>query len=325
MTRYLIAVALCAAAPSLAAAHAALDGEAVPGRAAELSVRIGHGCDGAPVTAVEVELPDGFAGIRPMAKPGWDIAVTGRTIRWSGGALDDAHYDRFAFRARASAEVAHETPVPVRQFCGDVEVAWIEIAAAGQDPHDLPFPAPLLKVAGAAVAGPDHGHAHGQAHGSAEGAAMLGDLSVADAFARAPAAPGGASAAYMTIRTAGAADRLLAASSPDAARVELHTHTVDEAGVARMREVEAIDVAPDAPAELKPGGLHVMLMGPRADLEAGQTIALTLQFETAGEVTVAVPVVAAGRGQAAGHDHSQEHNHDHGHDHGHGEGHGHGD
>jgi copper(I)-binding protein/uncharacterized protein YcnI len=314
MNRTLFAAILCVATPGLALPHAALDGEVVPGNAAELSVRIGHGCDGMDVTAVEVELPEGLAGIRPMAKPGWDIAVDGRTIRWSGASLSDAHYDRFPFRARAAAEVADGTPVPVRQFCGDVEVAWIEVAAPGQNPHDLPFPAPLLKVAGVAAAPADHHHGHGQA--ASEGAAALGDLTIADAYARAPAAPGGASAAYMTISTTGTADRLVAASSPDAARVELHTHILDDAGVARMREVEAIDVSRDAPAELKPGGLHVMLMGPRPDMAAGQTISLTLTFETAGEVTLQAPVIAAGRGQAAGHDH------DHGHDHGHGHSHG---
>ncbi|MFN3614336.1 MAG: copper chaperone PCu(A)C [Rubrimonas sp.] len=271
MNLFKFAAALCAAAPGFAVAHAALDGEAAPGHVSELAVRIGHGCDGLDVTGLEPELPEGFVGLRPMRKPGWTVAVC--------------------------------------QFCGDVEVAWTDLAAPGQHHLDLPFPAPVLKVAGGVPVATDHHHAHA----AAEGAAKIGDLAIANAFARAPAAPGGASAAYLTITTTGAADRLIAASSPDAARVELHDHVVDDAGVARMREVEAIDVRPDAPAELKPGGLHVMLMGPRADMAAGQAITLTLTFETAGEVTFDVPVIAAGRGQADAHGgHGQHHGHSHG-------------
>lgn len=124
--------------------------------------------------------------------------------------------------------------------------------------------------------------------------ASLGHLTIAEAFARAAAVTGGASAAYMTITTEGDADRLIAASSPAAMRVELHTHEVDASGVARMRQVPAIPVQADTPAVLAPGGLHVMLMGLTAPLVAGDSIELTLTFEAAGSVTVTVPVHAAG-------------------------------
>jgi Uncharacterized protein conserved in bacteria len=108
---------------------------------------------------------------------------------------------------------------------------------------------------------------------------------------------GGASAAYLTIETGGASDRLVAAASPAAARVELHEHILED-GVAKMREVAAgIPVAPDAPAVLEPGGYHVMLMGLTAPLAEGDAIDLTLTFEAAGEITVTVPV----RAMAAGH------------------------
>ena len=124
--------------------------------------------------------------------------------------------------------------------------------------------------------------------------ATIGALTVTDAYARAAAVPGGASAAYMTIATSGDADRLVSAASPAAMRVELHTHEVDAQGVARMRQVPAIPVAGDAPAMLKPGGLHVMLMGLTAPLAEGDSIELTLTFEHAGAVTMTVPVRAAG-------------------------------
>lgn len=145
----------------------------------------------------------------------------------------------------------------------------------------------LALLSAVPLAAHDHGHAHGAV-------VTLGPLRVSDAYARAAAVPGGASAAYMTIETTGAPDRLIAAESPAAMRVELHTHTVDADGVARMRQVPAIPVAGGAPAMLEPGGLHVMLMGLAAPLAEGDSVSLTLRFEAAGAVTFDVPVRAAG-------------------------------
>ena len=123
---------------------------------------------------------------------------------------------------------------------------------------------------------------------------------VEGAFARAAAASGGASAAYMTITTEGAADRLIAAASPAARKVELHTHTLDDQGVARMRQVQAIAVEPGESTVLRPGGLHVMLMGLTQELAEGGTVDLTLTFEQAGDVTLTVPVVRVGGGMGHG-------------------------
>ena len=123
-----------------------------------------------------------------------------------------------------------------------------------------------------------------------------GPITVADAYARSAAATGGASAAYMAITIAEGSDRLIAAASPVAARVELHTHEMDASGVARMRQVPAIEVTADAPARLQPGGLHVMLMGLTAPLEEGASIDLTLTFEAAGELSLTVPVRAVTSG-----------------------------
>lgn len=120
----------------------------------------------------------------------------------------------------------------------------------------------------------------------------FGDLTIDHPWARASAIAN--SAAYMVITTKGdAPDRLVAASSPVAATVELHTHVV-EGDVMRMRPVKAIDIDPGAPAVLAPGGLHVMLMGLKGPLEEGKRFPLTLTFEKAGPVTIDVPVAAAG-------------------------------
>jgi copper(I)-binding protein len=114
-------------------------------------------------------------------------------------------------------------------------------------------------------------------------------------------------AAYMTlVNTGQAADRLVGASGEVSATVELHTHLM-EGGMMKMRPVEAIEIKPGEPAVLKPGGLHLMLIGLKKPLVAGQTFPLRLRFEKAGEIPVAVKVGQTGSGDGAEHSHHQDH------------------
>ncbi len=121
-------------------------------------------------------------------------------------------------------------------------------------------------------------------------AAELGTIQIEAPWAREspPAAMNGA--AYMTlINTGHEADRLLSVTGDVAATIELHTHLIEN-NVMKMRKVDAIEVAPGEPTKLKPGGLHVMLIGLKQPLAAGQTFPLTLKFEKAGETSVQVTV-----------------------------------
>ncbi|MFN3565651.1 MAG: copper chaperone PCu(A)C [Burkholderiaceae bacterium] len=133
-------------------------------------------------------------------------------------------------------------------------------------------------LAAASFAAFAHNHGH-----------RAGDLTIEDAWARASAGGQTNGAAYLKIKNAGATDKLIAASAPVAEVVELHTHAMDGTTM-RMRKVDAIDVAGGATTELKPGGLHVMLIGLKAPLKAGTKFPLTLKFDRAGEVKVDVEV-----------------------------------
>ncbi|MDQ3056765.1 MAG: copper chaperone PCu(A)C [Pseudomonadota bacterium] len=66
-------------------------------------------------------------------------------------------------------------------------------------------------------------------------------------------------------------------------------------GMSRMREVSELRVAPDDAAVLKPGGLHLMLMQPRAPLKAGSKIAVEFELSDGrtllGEFEVRKPVL----------------------------------
>jgi copper(I)-binding protein len=128
--------------------------------------------------------------------------------------------------------------------------------------------------------------------------AKVGDLVIMEPWARATIGQVKTGAVYLTVINHGAAgDRLLALSTPVAAKAQLHSNIVD-AGVMKMRPVEAIDIEAKGSTALEPGGVHVMLMGVRNPLEEGDVFPMTLTFETAGSVDVEVHVqgIAAMRG-----------------------------
>ena len=62
----------------------------------------------------------------------------------------------------------------------------------------------------------------------------------------------------------------------------------------RMHPVEIIEITPDAPTTLQPGGMHVMLMGLEAALVQGTTFPMTLTFERAGDIDIQVNVQGPG-------------------------------
>ncbi len=97
------------------------------------------------------------------------------------------------------------------------------------------------------------------------------------------------SAAFMTLRNSGPAVAVVAAESPVAEIVELHTHIHDK-GVMRMRKIDKIDVPAGGEVTLQPGGLHVMLLGLKQDLNEGDTITVTLKFNDGSSKVIEAPV-----------------------------------
>jgi len=137
--------------------------------------------------------------------------------------------------------------------------------------------------------------------------ARIGDIEIRHPFATPSLAGTRNGAAYFVkLENTGArADRLLRANTPAAERVELHTMAVDAQGVMRMREVEAIELAPKASIAMQPGsGFHLMLMALKQPLLEGASFPMTLEFERAGKVEVKVVVqVPKARDGAAPHKH----------------------
>lgn len=311
--------ALAAFATSPAHAHATLETAATAPGSYKAVLRIPHGCDGQATNKVRVELPEGFIGAKPMPKPGWSLAIeTGnyastyslhgrevssgaKVVTWSDGALDDAHYDEFTVSGTlAGVEEGTTLFFNTFQYCADGEVAWTEIPQPGQDPHALAHPAPGVTILAAA-----EGHDHHHGHGGPE-AIVAGALEISSPWVRAmlPGQPAGGG--YLTVvNTGDEADRLVAASSPAAGRVEIHTmEVVDDVMV--MRPVEGgLEIPAGGTVELKPGGLHLMFMEVAEPFADGDMVDVQLEFEKAGSVEVSFAVRTAHGGDD--HDHHHDH------------------
>ena len=120
--------------------------------------------------------------------------------------------------------------------------------------------------------------------------AMAGDLTVTSAWAR--ATPPGAAMGVIYFRIDNGStksDRLLKLRTSVATGAGIHRTEIVE-GIARMREVAVLHVASGEKVEFAPGGLHVMLMGLKKPLVAGQKFELELLFEVAGPRRVVVTV-----------------------------------
>ncbi len=120
----------------------------------------------------------------------------------------------------------------------------------------------------------------------------LADIEIKDAYARAAMPTAMAGAAFMQIVNTGSEDdRLIAAASDVAKKVELHTHIAKGDGIMQMVEVEeGFPVAAGQTHMLKRGGDHVMFMGLNGPMNDGNTVTVTLTFEKAGDIVVDIPV-----------------------------------
>jgi copper(I)-binding protein len=132
----------------------------------------------------------------------------------------------------------------------------------------------------------------------------IGTLQIGNPWTRATPKGSTVAGAYMKITNQGSApDRLVGGSAAVAGRFEVHSMVMEQ-GVAKMRPVEGgLEIKPGETVELKPGSLHVMLMGLKQPLEKGQKVKGTLQFEKAGKVEIEYAVEALGVSTPAKHGH----------------------
>ncbi len=161
--------------------HVVLDEPvAMAGANYKATLRVGHGCEGAPTTAITVLIPSGFQGAQPKFKPGWVLTVQrdklaqpysshGKTvledvseITWTAAsrehALPDAFFDEFVLRGGLPQD-AQALWFKVLQTCENGRNDWTQIPAQGLSTKGLKFPAALLELIPSGPAG-QGGHQH---------------------------------------------------------------------------------------------------------------------------------------------------------------------
>ncbi|RAH99892.1 copper resistance protein CopZ [Acuticoccus sediminis] len=313
-----LAALLATTLPALS--HATFEiGEAPANSTYKAVLRVPHGCDGQPTNTVSVRIPEGFIDVKPMPKAGWtlstktsdyartydlwgsDVSSGVTEVVWSGGDLPDEYYDEFVFRGRITGfEAGTVLPFKVVQECPDGQVAWVNVAAPGEDAHDIDHPAPTVTIAASDAPAPAHGHGQGHAHGE-QAAAVPATLDIETVWMRQP--PPGASVAggYLTVTNTGDTDDTLLGGTIGFARtVEVHEMAVTN-GVMTMQEVEGGLVIPAGETvTLAPGGYHLMMLGLSGAPKAGETVPITLRFEHAGPVELMMEVAPIGATKPAG-------------------------
>lgn len=119
-------------------------------------------------------------------------------------------------------------------------------------------------------------------------------LSVEGAWVRLAALPDRPGAAYFTIRSGGRGDRLLALSSPEAGRIELHETMAAGAGTASMRPLAGANVPAGGSLAFAPDGRHAMLFDLSPRVRSGGTLPLRFRFASGRRLAADAVVVGAG-------------------------------
>ena len=99
-------------------------------------------------------------------------------------------------------------------------------------------------------------------------------------------------AGYMTLVNVGSEEATLVKVESEAFdEIEIHEMAMVD-GLMSMREITNLVIPANGQTRLKPGGMHLMLMGPRQNMTAGQKVDMTLTFKSERKQTVPVGVFA---------------------------------
>jgi hypothetical protein len=118
-------------------------------------------------------------------------------------------------------------------------------------------------------------------------------------------------AGYFTIMNhSGKSAEIVGASSDKFEKVELHK-SVQEGGVAKMVAQPSVEVGKHATVKFQPGGLHLMLINPKAPLKAGDKVDITLKLKKGEDMKMTAVVKKGGSMEGHDHEHMEHMHHDH--------------
>jgi copper(I)-binding protein len=96
----------------------------------------------------------------------------------------------------------------------------------------------------------------------------------------------------MTLVNVGSEDiRLTSIQSDSFDAVEVHEMAMVD-GLMEMREITNLVIPAQTQVTLAPGGMHLMLKGPRQHFESGQRLDMVLNFESGEEQIISILVAA---------------------------------
>ncbi len=124
---------------------------------------------------------------------------------------------------------------------------------------------------------------------------------ISDVWVKATIPGSNVSAAYLRIKSAKTV-KLVKAETAVANIAELHSMNMKD-GVMEMKAESSFNVSAGKTIELKPGGMHIMLMQVAKPIKAGDKVPLTLTFDTGGGNSLVMNVEAIARAQSAHHAH----------------------
>lgn len=108
--------------------------------------------------------------------------------------------------------------------------------------------------------------------------AQSAEVTVSNATVRLPLPGKSLSAAYLSMsNTSSQSIALVAVRSPWYDSIELHQHRMTD-GMMRMEQTDKIEIAAGQTVHLQPGGLHLMLFGPKQQLSLQHQVPLELQW-----------------------------------------------
>ena len=102
--------------------------------------------------------------------------------------------------------------------------------------------------------------------------------------------------AYLEISSA-VPNKLVAASSPAAGSVEIHSMRLKN-GVMEMRQLESLELPAKQTVKLEPGGLHIMLLDLKKPLKLGDKVPLRLTLQRIDRSKTVVDIQAEVRSAA---------------------------
>ncbi len=148
-------------------------------------------------------------------------------------------------------------------------------------------------VADAPASHDQHGggqHGGDQHGGDQHGGQHSDAVAIMNAWVRQAHPDAPVNAGYMMLINVGAEDlTLVKLESPSFDEVELHEMAMAD-GMMKMRELTEVVIPAGGQARFEPSGKHLMLKGPKQHLTEGQSVELTLIFQSGKRQTVSVRV-----------------------------------